>query len=457
MITKSKKSEKTETNRSNKKSKKFNSFAEQYRPQKWDEFIGNETMVSIMKNYIVNDTPVRGIWISGPSGVGKTTLANLFIKSIRCVNHRKGIYEPCGECEVCKGLDTTNYHEHTVSDATQVKEILNEFIRLSKQRPLPTSSGGPRRVVIQLNEAQNASEAARSMLYEAIETSPESTTWIIITMDGTKINPSQKEALEYRCLSFPLSSPSEEQIANNIIEKVDEIKDYKVALAIAKYSEGNVRKSLSLLESLASYKTLSSITEHDVHHLYAGGCDPKSRAYFWKYLKEINYNKTKEIFRMWRRSISDQRIFELLVDDLIEYPSPEQRALLSALGTWKKSSLDNRLEMALYPFAGSKALPEIKIDEVKEIKEVKEIDETSELTAYKSEESNNNINNSNNSIINEDMQLEPVQELISKVTGKYLSKMTILKNDRNIPENISPLLHLNRWQDIENFYGNLYN
>ena len=82
--------------------KKYKVLARKYRPQKFEDLIGQELLVKILSNAINNDRLAHAYILTGVRGVGKTTTARLIAMSINCKNRDKKNCEPCGTCDSCK-------------------------------------------------------------------------------------------------------------------------------------------------------------------------------------------------------------------------------------------------------------------------------------------------------------------------------------------------------------------
>ena len=120
------------------KEKKYKVLARKYRPQKFEDLVGQELLVKILSNAINNDRLAHAYILTGVRGVGKTTTARLISMSINCKNRDKKNCEPCGNCDSCKSTTSDSNLDVIEIDAasnTGVDDI-REIIDNVKYRPV---------------------------------------------------------------------------------------------------------------------------------------------------------------------------------------------------------------------------------------------------------------------------------------------------------------------------------
>jgi len=292
-----------------------NQLAERYRPSTWKDFIGDNNLVDTLRFYIEKDQPLS-IMLEGPSGTGKTSLANLWTKSLLCREREQNSSEPCGYCPVCKGEDTLNITNITIEDASKAKEGLERILIDAKTPPriVKNNSGVSRQVII-INELQNASNAYHAGLLDAIETSPPFTTWILVTMSPEKFHPTTLEALRGRCFHVKLSRKTDIEISNHLSACFPLLKK-DVCEAIAFFSNGNVRESWGILSLIYPRFDIEDISSDLIYEYKGGGCNNEERSLLWKSIDNGDLNTIKSLVCKWTSKASEDVISTLLVKDL---------------------------------------------------------------------------------------------------------------------------------------------
>ena len=325
-------------------------LANEHRPKFFKNFISNSkddcgSPASVLKDTIKKNyhSVLGNIALLGPSGCGKSSLSKLHSKATLCYNRLEEDYEPCGECQVCLGEDTSNIAEYTIHNPTAAWEPIRELIQLSRQAPVINREGIRAdqyyRFII-LNEIQQASPELLALLYDAMEYAPATTIWILISMDEDKLRKKSEqtaEAIIGRCADLHLPSFSDSAMASNIVGKTDI--NYDAAMAIAKLSNGNMRR---VWNNVAIYRALvdedSEITEDLVLYSRSGGATKENRLTMWQALAKGDGRTVKGIIDNWTEKAADIKLVgNLLQIDIIDNlhsPSPEVQSLLAALGRW---------------------------------------------------------------------------------------------------------------------------
>lgn len=323
-------------------------LANQHRPKFFQDYIssGNNGLVQILQQLVARNlhASVRKLWITAPPGVGKTTAALLYARATLCHHRPEGESEPCGECPVCLGEDTSNIYHYTITSPSEARDPIKQLIDRSYSAPVMTSERADQyRQFIIIDEFELASPELAAMLLDPLEFAPETTTWIIISMDPEKLerrDPVTKEAIDSRCAWFPLGRLTDEQIAETLVSKVD-LLDYDAAIALAQISEGNMRKAWNTLSFFLTNAAAEELTADSILSARTGGATPSSRETMWRAMEEGNGLRVKECFNSWLNQAPDVKaIAKLLEQDLLSFldsPNTEIQQLLASLGRWYAS------------------------------------------------------------------------------------------------------------------------
>ena len=218
-----------------------------YRPNRFEDLIGQEQVVKTLVNQINNQRIGHAYLFTGTRGTGKTSAAKIFAKAINCLNPING--SPCGQCEVCKALaDSSNIDVLEIDAASNngVSEIRD--LREKVQYP-PVIC---KYKVYIIDEVHMLSGAAFNALLKTLEEPPKHAVFILATTEVHKI----PATILSRCMRFDFRLISNEKIAQLISKIYDEQqKEYEseAVFAIAKAGEGSIRDALSIADIALSY------------------------------------------------------------------------------------------------------------------------------------------------------------------------------------------------------------
>lgn len=153
-----------------------------YRPQTFDDVIGQSAITQTLKNQIVDGTFAHAYLFTGTRGTGKTTCARLFARAVNCEHSQDG--EPCGECEICRG-----FIEHGISDIIEIDAATNNGVENVRQirdsvefRPVIA-----RYKVYVIDEVHMLSDSAYNALLKTIEEPPSYVIFILATTEINKV------------------------------------------------------------------------------------------------------------------------------------------------------------------------------------------------------------------------------------------------------------------------------
>tara|TARA_B100000575_G_C23115128_1_gene644536 strand:+ start:410 stop:2098 length:1689 start_codon:yes stop_codon:yes gene_type:complete len=224
--------------------KEYRVLARKYRPQKFNELVGQDLLVQILTSAITNDRLAYAYVLTGVRGVGKTTTARLIAMSINCLKRDKKSSEPCGECDSCKstGIDSNlDVIEMDAASNTGVDDV-REIIDNVKYKPVL----GKYKIFI-IDEVHMLSKSAFNALLKTLEEPPEHVKFIFATTEVKKI----PITVLSRCQRFDLLRIENKILIehlSNIVKKENIEIDNDALSLIVRSSDGSIRDGLSLLD-----------------------------------------------------------------------------------------------------------------------------------------------------------------------------------------------------------------
>jgi len=222
--------------------------ARKYRPATFKSVVGQNSITTTLKNAIQNKLLAHAYLFCGPRGVGKTTCARIFAKTINCINLTENV-EPCNECESCKAFDSNrsfNIHELDAASNNSVDDIRN----LIEQVRIPPQVG--KYSIYIIDEVHMLSSQAFNAFLKTLEEPPAHAIFILATTEKHKIIPtilSRCQIFDFNRIKIDDTVAYLEHIAKteNIQYEVDAFN------VIAQKADGAMRDALSIFDQVVSF------------------------------------------------------------------------------------------------------------------------------------------------------------------------------------------------------------
>lgn len=241
----------------------YTPLSNKYRPQKFADIVGQDIVVKILTKAILKDRVGHSILFTGTRGVGKTTLARLLAKTLRCENRQPNEYEPCGKCESCLNFSKDSQIDVIEIDAasnTGVDDV-REIIESCRYKP----TTGKYKIFI-IDEVHMLSKSAFNALLKTLEEPPEHVKFFMATTEIYKI----PETILSRTLRFDLKNADNVLIAQYLstICNRENISVGAEALSlIARFANGSYRDSLSILDQILNVADNNTLSAEQVREI----------------------------------------------------------------------------------------------------------------------------------------------------------------------------------------------
>ena len=221
--------------------------ARKWRPQRFEDVVGQEHITSTLKNAIKENRIAHAYLFTGPRGVGKTTTARILAKTLNCENRKNS--EPCNECEMCKSIQNSQLIDIIEIDAASNRGI--DEIRTLRDSVKYAPTRGKYKVYI-IDEVHMLTKESFNAFLKTLEEPPEHIIFIFATTDVHKLPLtiiSRCQRYDFRRIQLDKIKETLKMIANEEKIKIDD----KTLTIIAKKADGALRDAESYFDQVVAF------------------------------------------------------------------------------------------------------------------------------------------------------------------------------------------------------------
>lgn len=252
-------------------------IARRWRPTKFEDLVGQSHVVQTLKNAISSGRVSHAYLFSGARGVGKTSVARIFAKALRCPNAQDGT--PCNTCSECIAITESRSVDVAEIDGASHNGV--EAVRSIRDNVAYSASNGFYKIYI-IDEAHMLSLSAFNALLKTLEEPPAHVIFVLATTESQKI----PVTILSRCQRFEFRRLSQTQIIERLkhILSVEKVSLSEEALrTLASHADGSLRDALSLLDQVLSHEGNGKAELTEAKIVAALGISPtNSVTEFWE-------------------------------------------------------------------------------------------------------------------------------------------------------------------------------
>ena len=314
----------------------YRALYRKWRPQRFEDVVAQRGIVTALRNQIATGRVGHAYLFTGVRGTGKTSCAKIFAKAVNCLHPQNG--DPCGECEICRGIDNGSILDVVEMDAASNNGV--DDIRDLRDETAYTPSACHYKVYI-IDEVHMLSTSAFNALLKTMEEPPEHVIFILATTEVQKV----PATILSRCQRYDFQRITADKIAGRLeyVAGQENIElDHNAAELIGRLADGAMRDALSILDTCAG---VSNTVDEALVRRMAGVTDRK-------YLFEISdaiaardaVKALQEIAALRQQSVDMRRLCMELAGhyrnlmlsalpggtDLLTGTSPEEEAAYAA-------------------------------------------------------------------------------------------------------------------------------
>ncbi|MEK9944248.1 MAG: DNA polymerase III subunit gamma/tau, partial [Gammaproteobacteria bacterium] len=223
-------------------------LARKYRPQLFSEVVGQDHIVAVLQNSIALEKLHHGYIFSGTRGIGKTTIARIFAKSLNCQTNQNNP-EPCNECSACQEITAGRNLEFIEIDAASRTGVddMRELLESSIYKP----TNSKYRIYL-IDEVHMLSKNSFNALLKTLEEPPDHLIFLMATTEIEKV----PNTVLSRCLQLNLKVVPSQSIAEHV-KKLLDLEDFQSDAdsidLIAKAAQGSIRDALTLTDQAIAH------------------------------------------------------------------------------------------------------------------------------------------------------------------------------------------------------------
>lgn len=328
--------------------------ARKYRPHSFATVVGQRSVTKTLKNAVQNNRLAHAYLFCGPRGVGKTSIARIFAKTINCLNLTED-FEACGQCESCVSFNENrsyNIHELDAASKNKVEDIHNliDQVRIAPQI-------GKYSVYI-IDEVHMLSSSAFNAFLKTLEEPPSHAIFVLATTEKHKILPT----IISRCQVFDFNRITVEEAVDHLkyVAEKESINAEEEALhIIAQKADGGMRDALSIFDQIASFSGGQITYQQTIENLNVLDYD-----YFFKIVDHCLANEISDLFLIYdeilAKGFDGQHFITGLAKhlrNLLVSKNPNSVKLLDVSGDVKKKYMEQAVNSPVnFLFGGLKLM-----------------------------------------------------------------------------------------------------
>lgn len=285
----------------------YQALYREYRPEVFEDVVGQDTIVKILKSQISMDRVGHAYLFCGTRGTGKTTTARLLAKAVNCLDHE---HRPCGVCKNCKSIQSGSFMDLIEIDAASNNGV-NDIRELRESVLFPPAVG--RKKVYIIDEVHALSKEAFNAFLKTLEEPPENVIFILATTEPQKL----PQTILSRCLRMDFRRVCEREITKRMEEicrnRGVDIDESTLAL-VAANADGSLRDGLTLLDQCISGRSGKITREEVLDAIGAVGEDV-----YIELVNKILAHKTSDALLELHRALEGGRDARQLVIGLLNH------------------------------------------------------------------------------------------------------------------------------------------